>query len=78
MYELEIQTKSGLRKKIRNPKEARDKRRMCRYIIQVMDERGKWHYIGECSYIMHASWAIQAINKSINAQKPSLYLHYIE
>lgn len=68
MYELEIETKNHI-KKIRNPRKVRSIDLIFRVIVQVMDEDGKWHFIGHAFYPSDGEYAILKIYLAIQSEE---------
>ena len=63
-WTLEIETQKHLIK-IRNPRKAKDTDWILRCVVQVMDENGKWHFIGHCFHPTDALLAADEINEAI-------------
>lgn len=76
MYELEIETKNRV-KKIRNPRKARDIDLGVWSIVQVMDENGKWRFVGHTMFLENAQNATEEINEAIETEENSILIDYI-
>lgn len=75
MYELEIKTRSTL-KKIKNPQKAQVLNSTLCDFIRVMDNNGKWHVIaqGFGLPIYTERIIVARINTAIKKQQPSVYV----
>jgi len=73
MYELEIETRKHLRK-VRNPRKARAIDLGVWSIIKVMDEDGKWHFVGQTMFLADAQEATEEINKAIKEKRNSILI----
>lgn len=76
MFELEIETINRL-KKIRGPRKARDIDFGVLSIIQVMDEGGKWRFVGSTMFLEDAQLAAEKINEAIKTKESSILIDYI-
>ncbi len=75
-WTLEIETNKKI-KKIRNPRKARDIDLGFFSIIKVMDENGKWHFVGWSMFLESAQYATKEINEAIRVKEKSILINYI-